>query len=98
LAKNNAVIWAALSVGILSLASPAIERGVLWIWNKIAHVMGWFMSKLLLGAVFYVFLFPLSVLKRIFSSDDSLKLKRPAGTMWVTRDHKYIKEDVIELF
>ncbi len=98
LAKNTAVVWGAVSVGVLSLLSPKIEAGILWVWNKIAHVMGWVMSKVLLGIVFYVFLLPLSILKRLFSSTDSLKLKRPDNTIWVTRNHKYVREDVTELF
>jgi hypothetical protein len=99
LAKNNIVIWCAVGAGVLALMFSWFETGLLWLWNKIAHVMGQVMSKVLLGVVFYVFLFPLSVLKRIFSQTDSLRLKRPEeSTVWVTRNHKYIKEDLTELF
>lgn len=98
LANNHWVIWSVVSIGIIALFSPNFEGFILFIWHKISQGMGWVMSKLLLGTVFYLVLTPLSVLKRMSGSTDSLKLKKPKDSVWVSRNHIYIKDDLIEPF
>ncbi len=92
------IVWTGVGVGCLSLLSPAIEKAIIYLWMKLAHVLGWINTRILLSLTFFLVLVPMSVLKRIFSSGDSLKLKKPATTTWVDRDHLYIKEDVMESF
>ena len=98
LVNNHWVIWSVVSVGVVALFSPHFESFILFIWHKISQGMGWIMSKLLLGTVFYLVLTPLSFLKRISGSTDSLKLKKPEGSVWVSRNHSYTKDDLIESF
>lgn len=98
LVHNQVIIWSVITIAILSLSFKWFEDAVLWIWNKIAHVMGWVMSKLLLGIAFYLFLVPLSFLKKISGSRDSLQLKNNKGTTWVERNHTFSREDIIDSF
>src|SRR5690606_20366179 len=98
LAGNTWIVWGAVAVGVLALASKQIERFILFAWHKISEGMGWVMSKVLLGTVFYLVLTPLSFLKRISGSKDSLQLKMPNNTVWVTRNHQYSKEDLVDSF
>jgi predicted membrane protein len=77
--------------------------GVLWstgagwityIWLKLSHVLGWVMSKVILGLVFYVILVPIALLSRIFNKD-SLKLKKnKTGGYYTDRNHEYCAEDL----
>ena len=75
--KNNIFISIGVGVGILSLLSKKIESAINYAWFKLAFVLGWINSRILLTIIFYIFLFPLSLLKKIFSSQDALKLKKP---------------------
>ena len=81
-------------VGVLSMMSDTIMNGITWVWFKIAEVMGTYvMGPLLLGIVFFLILFPISVLARIFSKDD-LMLKRRDDTYFVDRSHAYSAKDI----
>ncbi len=62
----NAVRYIALGVGVASFIPP-LERLVVWIWEKIALVLGWINTKIILSVVFFIFLTPFGILSRIFS-------------------------------
>jgi hypothetical protein len=98
LIHNNTVIAAGVIISVLSLVSVIVEKWIVFLWLKFAHILGWVNSRILLSVVFYVFLTPLSLLKKLFSSTDSLKLKQPQNTTWVNRGHVFTKDDLEETF
>src|ERR1035437_7355787 len=83
LLKKASLIWAGARVGVLSLASETIQGWIIYLWFRLAHILGWINSRILLTVVFYLFLTPLSFFKKVFSSEDSLKLKKPKNSLWV---------------
>jgi hypothetical protein len=50
-------------------------------------------SKIILGTLFFVVLFPISVLYKI-SNKDKLRLKRSKSSTWVERNHTYTSTDL----
>lgn len=83
----------------IALFSPFVSEKIHWLWMKIAHIMGSIMSKILLGAIFYLFLFPLSLLSRMFQKKDSLQLKKSSGSTYYTeRNITYSAKDFEEMF
>jgi len=65
-------VWPWLAA--LALWVPAIYRP-LWItpiyraWMAVAHVLNWFMTRLLLGLVFYVVIWPLGIILKLTGKD-----------------------------
>ena len=88
----NYVRYIALGVGVASFFPP-LERLVVWIWGKIALVLGWINTKIILSVVFFLFLTPFGILSRIFSKG-SLQLKQDSKTTFVERNHTYTKKDL----
>ena len=69
-------------------------------WLKIAELLGAVNSRILLGAVFYLFLTPIAALARL-TRGDFLHLKKRAGperSYWHARDHAYTAEDIGKLW
>ena len=93
-AQYDWMLYVSGVVGVLSMMSDTIMNGITWVWFKIAEVMGtYIMGPLLLGIVFFLILFPISVLARIFSTDD-LMLKRRDDSYFVDRSHAYTAKDI----
>ena len=83
----------------IGLFSNYLSEKIHWLWMKISHIMGSVMSKILLGAIFYLFLFPLALVSRIFKKSDSLQLKKSTGNTYYTeRNYKYSAKDLEEMF
>ena len=80
---------------VISIISKFATGVIAWLWFKFAEGLGYVMSKVILTVVFFVFLYPVSLLKKLFSGTDELKLKRmDTDSYFTTRDHKYLKEDL----
>jgi len=85
--------YVAVIVGVGSLLHSKIASFINFIWLKIAEGLGWVNSRILLGAIFYLFLCPLALLTRLFKRN-MLNLKKPVGTVFDDRHHTYQKEDL----
>jgi hypothetical protein len=95
--KAKALLYVSAGVGIISLIIPAAGDGILWLWEKIALVLGWINTRILLTVVFYVFLFPIALLFRL-STKNVLQLKDTDSSVFNTRNHKYTKEDLEDIW
>jgi hypothetical protein len=86
-----------LAVGLF--VKPA-ARLIARAWLAFAEVLGAVNSRILLGAIFYLFLTPIAFLARL-TRGDFLHLKRRAGperSYWQRRDHAYAREDLEKLW
>lgn len=81
-------------IGVIGVFFDRIASIISWAWYKLAELLGKVVPKILLTAIFYLILFPISMLYRLFNKD-SMKLK-PAerGTVWIERNQIYKKKDI----
>jgi hypothetical protein len=81
------------AIGVLSLMSETISNLILKVWFKIAMILGWINTRIILGLVFFVFLTPFAWLQRLFVRKNYLSLKDSESTVFHTRNHQYKPED-----
>lgn len=77
----------AIAVAVVTAACPRAWRPVLRAWMPIAHAMGWFNTRVLLAAVFFLLITPLGLVMRLFGYDP-LRL-RARGQGWTVRGEDY---------
>lgn len=94
---NIYFLIASTVIGVLSLISNTLAQLIEKVWFKIGHVLGWINTRILLTIVFYVFLFPMSLIYKL-TSKDGLNRKNPKNTVFETRDHWYTKDDLKNLW
>ncbi|MEL6534044.1 MAG: SxtJ family membrane protein [Bacteroidota bacterium] len=85
--------YAALGVSVISLLIPAARKGILWVWFKLAEILGWINGRILLSLVFFVVLFPFAVLFRL-ATKNPLRLKNMEASAFDERNHTYTKKDL----
>lgn len=72
--------WVLAAVlGLIALAYPRALGPVYRVWMAFGHVMGWINTRVLLGAVFYLMLFPIGALMRLFGHDPMQRKPDPAA-------------------
>ncbi|MFI5220243.1 MAG: hypothetical protein ACHQNT_12220 [Bacteroidia bacterium] len=92
--KGKGFLYAAAIIGVASLAIPIAGDGIIWLWFKIAEVLGWINSRILLSLIFYIFLFPIALLARA-ATKSKMHLKRVKdNSVYDTRNHKYTGKDL----
>ena len=87
------LIYVSAAFLVSGLFIKQIAHLITFLWLKLSEGMGFVMSKVLLGAVFYLFLFPFSLLYKLFNKD-SLNIKAGKGSYFVERKHKYTQKDL----
>lgn len=64
--------WAAIVsfiIGVTGALSSFVSQKFEWLWMKFADILGFVIPNILLSLVFYLLLFPVSLLARIFNKD-----------------------------
>jgi hypothetical protein len=88
----------ALVIGLLAIFITAAARWMEWLWFKMALGLGYVNSRILLSIIFFLFLLPMAWFSRLFTRD-TLNLKRHDGSsIFHTRNHKYRKKDLENLW
>ena len=92
------MLYVSIGVGMLSMMSDTIMNGVTWAWFKFAEILGNYVTgPILLGVVFFLILFPISILARIFSKDNLMR-KRRSDSYYVDRSHAYVAKDIEDIW
>jgi hypothetical protein len=82
---------------LILLIAPVLVYPFTFVWLNISDLLGKLMSKILLTAIFFVFVFPVAFFRRL-KGIDSLRLKRfkkDINSVFTERTHEYTKGDFI---
>jgi len=96
--KTGILLPIALGIGGVSILSSYLAEKIVWIWDKIALILGTVNSKILLSIIFYGFLVPIALISRIFKKDELILRRRKEGSYYKARNHTYIAEDLDNVF
>lgn len=94
ISKHFVFIYIAGGVAVCALFIPFIGDLIVKGWYKLADILGWVNSRIILSLVFIIFLIPISFLSRLFKGS-TLNLKREdKNTLFYERNHTYTKDDI----
>lgn len=81
----------AIIVGLIGVLSNYLSEKIEFLWMKLTWVLSKIVPNILLSALFFLFLFPVAVLSRIFGKKDPLNLKNTKPSMFHTGDNVFSK-------
>ena len=81
----------------LGLGKPIILKPFYSIWMYFAVVLGWFMTRLILGLLFYIVVSPISLISRLFGKEFlDLKTSSLNRSYWNYKDNDSISHQDYE--
>ena len=90
--KLHWAIIVALVIGVIGVFSVFLSKKIDFLWMKLAWILSLIVPNILLGAFFFLFLFPISLLSKIFGKKDPLHLKNKANSVYKTNDKIFEKK------
>ncbi|WP_375579306.1 SxtJ family membrane protein [Marivirga tractuosa] len=87
------LLYIAVGIAVFGALSQKIAQAINWLWMKIALILGWINTRILLSLIFFFFLTPIALFSRIFTKDP-LRLKQPRDSNFDERNHLYSKEEL----
>ena len=80
--KSNWALIVALTVGLVGIFSPYLSRKVDYLWMKLGWLLSWIVPNIILGIIFYVVVFPMAILSRVFGKKDPVLLKNNRSSIF----------------
>ncbi len=78
-------------IGLLGIFSNYLCQKIDFLWLKFAWLLGLIIPNILLGIVFYFFLFPVSLLSKLFENKDPLHLKNTDKSVFINVERDFEK-------
>ena len=86
------MLYVSFLIGVTGLVSDTLSSFIHRAWFKLADIMGYMMSRLILGSLFYLILVPVGALAKLFRKD-FMFLKKRDDSYYFERNHVYRPED-----
>ena len=96
LSHNDLFYKLAVFLLVIDMIVPKVYRPVAVVWLGLSRLLGTVISRTILTVVFFVFVVPTGMVRRLFGRD-SLQLKKfktGPGSVMKKRDHTYVPADV----
>ena len=85
-------IYVSLVIGIIGIVSRSLSRKIAQAWMMLAKILGYIVPNILLSLIFFLFLFPISLLAKLFKKDP-LMLSREHSSYFVDIEKEMDKRD-----
>lgn len=91
------MLYIAFGAGVIGIFVKPLAKLIAKGWFKLGDLLGFVVSKFVLGVMFFILLVPIAFLYKLFNKD-SLRLKNIPGTFWCERNHQYKANDLINIW
>ncbi len=86
------MLWISLAIGVIGMFSDYLSKVISDFWMRLAKLLSYIIPNILLTLIFFLILFPLALLSRLFIKDkDPLKLKNKYKNTFTDVDRNYNK-------
>ena len=96
--QNKYFLYVTLGIGILGLISSFLAKQIENLWGLLTKLLSYIVPNILLTIIFYLFLFPIALLSRLFSKKDHLKLKKSGESTFVIDERSFEKASFEQTF
>ena len=83
----------ALVLAAIGIFIPFVAKKIHWAWMKLAHVLGYIMSRVLLTVIYFIFLVPLAFFSKL-AGKNNVQLKAGQKSYFKDRNFRYDKESL----
>lgn len=87
--QNHLFFWMAFILGGIGIFVPFLAKGIDLVWMKLALILGMIFPKIMLTLLFYLILFPIATLSKIFSKNRPLVLENPSKSTFTEVNQKF---------
>ncbi len=92
--EKEVFVHVATGLAIVAVVSKKLMMGIEWLWFKLAQVLSFIVPNILLSLIFFLFLFPIALLSKLFGNKNSLQRKNKSDSLFIHRNFTYTKESL----
>lgn len=92
--RHISLLYVSIGVGIVGILSSYLSKKIEWVWYKLTHILSLIVPNILLGLIFYIILTPIAFFANLSGKKDTLQIKKPEKSAFVTLNKKYAAADL----
>lgn len=96
--KIDLLIKISFLIMLIGIFSDFLSDKIALGWMYLGKILGFVVSKIVLGLLFFFFLTPIAIGSRLFRGNKILGKKRINGSFYIERNHEYSKQDLEQVF
>ena len=87
----NWAIITSLIVGLIGILSNNLSSIIVGLWMKLSKLLSFIVPNILLSIFYFLILFPVAILSRIFGKSDTLNLKNIKKSTFINKRDSFEK-------
>lgn len=87
----NWILYVALTISIGSVLSQKISKTIDFLWMKLAWILSLIVPKIVLSIIFYMVLFPIASIAKLFGAKNGILLKNTGTSSFIAINKKFEK-------
>ena len=91
---NKWFFYGAAIILLLGLFIRPASQAIAWLWWKLAEGLGWINSRILLSVVFFLFLTPIALLRRLVGKSGIQRKQYKTESYFDVREHTFTAKDL----
>lgn len=91
--SNVIFLYISVGFGVTGIFIKPLAKIIAIAWFKLADILNYIVSKIVLGIMFFFILFPISIFYRLLNKN-KMKIKRSVKTNWQVKNNTYSAEDL----
>ena len=97
--ENSVLLYLAIGLLFIGIAIYPAARLIHLVWMKFAHILGWVNTRILLGLIFFLALWPLAAIRQLFKQAVIERKPDPTvNTYFHTREKQLTTDDFERLW
>ncbi len=94
--ENIYFLWAAIVLGLIGIFFKFLAQIIHNLWFKLAQILGFVSSKIVLSITFFGILTPLALLSKIFKKEDKFKVKTNQDSNFVDKNEDFSDKSIFK--
>lgn len=90
--KLNWILILSILIGTIGVLSESLSRYIERLWLLMSQILSSIVPNIFLGIVFFLVLWPISFLAKIFRKGDILKLNNTSSSMYTVKNITFDKQ------
>ncbi len=87
------VLTVAVVIGLAGVLSDYLSEKIEWLWMKLTWILSLIVPNILLSLVFYIFLFPIALMAKLFSNKNMLQLRNNTDSTFIESNKSFEAKD-----
>ncbi len=89
--EKDVLLYISMTIGLIGVFSTYLSKKIEYLWFGLARILSYIIPNVILTIIFYILLFPIALLSKLFNNKDHLNLKNNKNSLFIDNNKEFDK-------